>query len=606
MKLGGSPTRNKHIWDYLKYYVAFPHPPQYAVLLNGPWGIGKTFFLKRFLDTQFAERSDYVYVSLYGLSSIEEIDEALIAAIYPALSSTSAKIAGRVIKSALKYTGIEIDIKKNDFLSKSGAKLYVFDDLERCEMDVNRVLGYINEFVEHDECKVVILANEKEISNIDKYRQRREKLIGKTLEFESAFHEALDYFLSLLDGTTRSFIQSKVDDISTIYRHSELNNLRILQQTLWDFERLFRALTEEHVRNETALTVLLRMFFALSFEVKSGRMGPDDLQSRMKQIIVGMMRSNEKDAPTALQAAANRYPDTNLDDSILSDELLTDILVRGVINPNQIRASLDRSPYYVTPENEPPWRVLWHGIERSNDAFYRAFEEVERQFSERLFTVTGELLHVLGLRLWLSDIGLLKQGRARIVAEGKAYIDDLYHQKRFEATPLESLYDLRFSAYGGLGIFETETPEYRELFSYMMDNREKAEIDSYPQKASELLDELQADPDLYFRRLCATGSSDSIYSRIPILASIDPESFVDLVLEQSPDKQRVIMMAFKGRYECGGLERDLTSEAPWLRNVRETLLAKSASMCELGKHRIDRFVHWYVDPFLKGSDSGKE
>ena len=231
---GAKPSgRNKHVWEYLEYYIALPHPPRYAVLLNGPWGIGKTFLVKKFLETHFDRRSEYVYLSLYGLSSIEEINEALIAAIYPALTSTGAKIAGRVVKSALKYAGIEIDIEKKDFLSKFKAELYVFDDLERCEMELTQVLGYINEFVEQDECKVVIIVNEKEIDNIDEYRRRREKLIGKTLEFESAFDEALEYFVSLLDdSTTRIFIQKKVDDISTIYHQSQLNNLRILQQTL--------------------------------------------------------------------------------------------------------------------------------------------------------------------------------------------------------------------------------------------------------------------------------------------------------------------------------------------------------------------------------------
>ena len=342
------------------------------------------------------------------------------------------------------------------------------------------------------------------------------------------------------------------------------------------------------------------MFFALSFEVKSGRMGPEDLDSRMKQIITGMMtRSNKEAQPTSLQAAAKRYPDTHLDDSILSDELLTDILFRGVVNPTEIRESLDRSPYYVKPENEPAWRVLWHGIERSDDDFDRAFTEVERQFAAREFTVTGEILHVLGLRLWLSSIGVLKRERAEIVKEGKAYIDDLYRQKRLESTPLGDLRDVRFSGYGGLSIYEADTPEYRELFGYLMDSRKNADADRYPEQADELLRELQADRDLYFRRLCVTSSDDSIYYRIPILASIDPEVFVDLVLQQSPSRQGVILMAFKGRYEHGQLKGELAVEAPWLLEVRDKLLSAAACMSQLGKYRIDRFVQWYLDPFLK-------
>lgn len=594
--------RNKHVWEYLEYYASFPHPPRYALLINGPWGIGKTYLVKEFLEAQFSERpEEYVYLSLYGLSSLEEIDEALMASIYPSLSSKGAKIAGRVVKSALKFWGIELDLKKGDFLDKFKARLYVFDDLERCEMELNQVLGYINEFVEQDECKVVIIANEKEIANVSEYRRRREKLIGKTLELESAFEEALEHFVSLIDDSaTRSFIQGKAEDISTIYHQSKLNNLRIVQQTLWDFERVFRVLSEEHRDNEVALSVLLRMFFVFSFEAKSGRIGSDDLHSRMTQMITGMMSRSDKNAQlTRLQVAAKRYPDTDLSDSILSDELLVDILLRGVVNDAAIRESLDRSPYYVKPANEPAWRVLWHAIERSDEEFNRAFTEVERQYSAREFTINGEILHVFGLRLWLSNIGVLPQPRAEILEEGKAYVDDLYREDRLEPLAADDFLELRFSSYGGLGVHEADTPEYRELHEYLIDRLKKAETDRYPERATELLNELQTAPELYVRRLCVTSSADSIYCHVPILASIDPGRFVDLVLQQSPSRQRVILMAFKARYEHGQLKGELAAEAPWLQRVRDRLLSAATSMSHLGKHRTGLFVQWYLDPFLE-------
>lgn len=39
----------------------------------------------------------------------------------------------------------------------------VFDDLERCSCDVNTVMGYINNFVEHSNAFVIVVANEEEI-----------------------------------------------------------------------------------------------------------------------------------------------------------------------------------------------------------------------------------------------------------------------------------------------------------------------------------------------------------------------------------------------------------------------------------------------------------
>lgn len=43
--------RNHHMKACLAYYIGFFHPPRYAVLLNGAWGIVKKFLLKAFLKS---------------------------------------------------------------------------------------------------------------------------------------------------------------------------------------------------------------------------------------------------------------------------------------------------------------------------------------------------------------------------------------------------------------------------------------------------------------------------------------------------------------------------------------------------------------------------
>ena len=38
--------KNKHVKDFLDYYLNFSREPKYAVMLNGAWGTGKTFLIK--------------------------------------------------------------------------------------------------------------------------------------------------------------------------------------------------------------------------------------------------------------------------------------------------------------------------------------------------------------------------------------------------------------------------------------------------------------------------------------------------------------------------------------------------------------------------------
>ena len=46
--------------EFNKYYN--------VVLVNGPWGIGKTFYLNEYL-----KEKKHVYLSLFGLNSMEEV-----------------------------------------------------------------------------------------------------------------------------------------------------------------------------------------------------------------------------------------------------------------------------------------------------------------------------------------------------------------------------------------------------------------------------------------------------------------------------------------------------------------------------------------------------
>lgn len=405
---------NAHVKEYLRYFLKLKHPPRYAVLLNGPWGIGKTFIAKKFFEEYFPSKDGYIYISLYGVRSIDEIDTALFQAMYPVLNTKAVKLAGKATNALLKHVRIDNTLELGDVIDKFSSKTYVFDDLERCEMPINTVLGYINNFVEHSDCKVVVVANESEISDFN-YRTRREKIIGKTLEVRSSVNEALEEFTRQVESSeVREVIQKYCPDVKGIYRQSELENLRILQQTIWDFERLYLELDATHRENDLAIKTLLQLFFALSFELKAGRIQTAHLSKRLDRIVAGHVSSTKDEPKPPLFAAASRYPEIELHNSILSDDVLVDVLVRGVVDSCAIAECLDRSPYFISKGDEPYWRRVWHSFERSDEEFEDAVKRMEEEFVSRVYTEQGEILHVFGLRLWLSDIGVLRKAEHRL------------------------------------------------------------------------------------------------------------------------------------------------------------------------------------------------
>lgn len=180
-----------------------------ALLIDGKWGTGKTYFLKTTLILKIKEHGPKrpLYVSLNGINSIEEIKNQITVSFITEMASGGGdkkvlrkgvtqsgiqKLGGflRVGKSLLKkyidIDGIKINIV--DYLDFSKFVL-IFDDLERCACPVNEVMGYLNNFVEHQGAKVLLIANEAEICSgndkeeRDKYDKIKEKLVGHTIRY---------------------------------------------------------------------------------------------------------------------------------------------------------------------------------------------------------------------------------------------------------------------------------------------------------------------------------------------------------------------------------------------------------------------------------------
>lgn len=248
---------------FLKNYCHDARKLRFAVMVSGPWGIGKTHFITRFLEE---EEIGHLYVSLYGLKNTEQIDDEFWRLCHPVLSSRPMKLLGAVAKGVLKGA-VKVDLdgdKKEEgtwspsipeIVSKANpaGKVLVFDDLERCAMPIQEVLGYINALVEHSDFKVIILANEAKLlkQNVetvegtasqaakpDDYADIKEKLVGHTFEIRSAPEEALTSFLKdVAHDKAAKYLEKNRGAILAVYRLSGCENLRVLRHALWDFER---------------------------------------------------------------------------------------------------------------------------------------------------------------------------------------------------------------------------------------------------------------------------------------------------------------------------------------------------------------------------------
>lgn len=264
---------NELISKYLSDYMHNPDP-QYAVMLKGKWGCGKSFFVNKWIEeyTNAGEGVSLkpIYVSLYGLKNTSQITESIDRVLHPLLYSKGAELTKKLFKIAGKVVlKTSFDVDKNGsedisldatldslsiLLSKDniiGNKLIIFDDLERCLIDMKLLLGYINSFVEHGSCHVILVGDETRV--VSRWKKTliefKEKTVGREFEIMPDVDDAITCFLHGYIPSDE-WLQNQKTLITDIFHATECNNLRILRQCLYDFNGLYAEVGDSIGKND--------------------------------------------------------------------------------------------------------------------------------------------------------------------------------------------------------------------------------------------------------------------------------------------------------------------------------------------------------------------
>ena len=250
----------------------------YAILINGGWGSGKTFFVKETLIPYFIKlKHDVNYLSLYGIKAIDEISQRLcIQVIKDKIPGSAQKIldskGGQITTSILATMfkggmnslgvgdiGIETIIQNFPNFDNN---VIIFDDLERCGCPINEVLGFINNFVEHLGALVILVANEEEIG---KWQLDRNPEMQTLIAMDSRVKVELpptkeDYFMDI-QGRERNeksvFTPDEVEYRRRAIFHSNEGYKAIKEKVIGltinyepDLKTIYRKLIEKNIKRD--------------------------------------------------------------------------------------------------------------------------------------------------------------------------------------------------------------------------------------------------------------------------------------------------------------------------------------------------------------------
>ncbi|MEJ6402410.1 hypothetical protein [Yoonia sp. 2307UL14-13] len=564
-----------HLSDYLAYYVTL-EAPGYAVLVSGAWGIGKTYQVKACIP-----QDERLYVSLFGVQSIEQLHAEVFAASDPTFSKVK-QIVQRGSENVADMGGVWAlagaipGVFNAAFRQRvEPTKTLIFDDLERSELKIKDILGAINSYVEHLGFRVIVIAHDQKLTK--KLNPIKEKIFGQSIRVKAQVSEAMSHFVqSIDDDKALKFVDTARSNILDTFFHSNEQSLRVLRYAVQDLVRLHSALTDNHIKNEAAMEELVKTFVAFQIEVRSGNLDRDHLQNRRGTESRYWIRasSNKTLEKPPLLIANEKYPTVDLESTILSDNVLSDMLIEGLFLDTEIQQALDNSAYFIVPEDVPPWKTVTHFDQLDDAVVDLAVERMNAQFDGREVTDSGEMLHIFSLRLMMAENGIIGGSLDEVTDENMRYVDDLLAAGNLPPREPDWRWYSDFQhSHDGLGYWgaQTNADHFNKIWKHLLDAREEAFQRTVPDILESLLDDLSKNSNDFFEKVSPTNSGSNPYAYIPLLHHCSASRFVDVWLASSKQNWRYVNYALENRYESGQLERDLSAEKEWALSILDEL-----------------------------------
>lgn len=248
-----------NVENLCEVFENFKNDNNRAILVDGPWGVGKTYQILQFLKMDSSNKKNenkIIYVTLFGKTTIDEIHTDIYSKLHPIKNGAKkvvqiipkvAPLFGTVgnIVSNMEFA-LNTNEQENDSIGKNIEKavqdvqsladninavsnnektikktknktIVILDDLERIDsekMPYGDLLGYINNLFLQN-IKVIVVCNSKEINGND-FTSFKEKVIDREYKISATNPQIIVSYFDEYSFVLKDYIIEEFD-----------NNLRI-------------------------------------------------------------------------------------------------------------------------------------------------------------------------------------------------------------------------------------------------------------------------------------------------------------------------------------------------------------------------------------------
>ena len=453
-----------------------------ALVLQGKWGLGKTYFWQRRIIEEFLanpkvpkDRKHYSYVSMFGIESLQDLKASIFQA---ANEFDSDFLASRwrfvdprwlwwKVKHILPHA---LDNAAIPYVREGLAKTYnaltffairdrliCLDDIERrgSNLQLLDVLGLVSQLVEQRECRVVLILNTGALDEPDQkvWDRHKEKVFLGEMTYSPSLEECID--LGLEDAAHEPWVAIAKSCLLQL----QVSNIRIVHRVKKSVLKALASVDGRPLREETVdriVRVLVMLEFAQSGRAQGAppmdlvlRTGPFDYALYRKQ---DEERTEEEVAWLALISTYEVYFGDDLDFA------LANMVKSGFPDQGEISAAIKMFEDQAQSNAD---KEAWHDAWRLyHDTFAENSEELLDTF-ERVWPPVSPTEHANNLQ---SLVRMLRSlGRPAVASR---FIRDWVSQRSGER--VEELGPDHFHMFGP--ITDTELVEVMKA-AYAMERR---------------------------------------------------------------------------------------------------------------------------------------
>jgi hypothetical protein len=382
------------------------------LVIKGGWGVGKTYFWQNLIRKSSGEGKIgyryYAYVSLFGINSLEELKNSILAS---RIESKSVNAEGSIrtvltnAKQLLKdaenmpllreWTG---GMASTVLFLRMKETLICFDDIERMGdgLDTKDVIGLASLLKDQRNCKIAFILNEGTMleDEQESFRRHGEKIIDIELEFSPLPEEVFDHIFHKS--------HPHYDLIKTFCLTLDIKNIRILQRIGRFTEGLLSHLEGSEVKVvENALRSLI--LYVWSYYDRDGSAIPFDYVLGFNSLAM-LMRKHSRDHKESAEEKRwgdilHSYGYTSTDDL---DQHIAAFVKKGYLDETSLALELEKKNNLARAQHGE------HSLGKAWDLYTGNFDDNEQEFVDELVATFRANMEYLAVRNLQTTVEMLR------------------------------------------------------------------------------------------------------------------------------------------------------------------------------------------------------